>query len=160
MIIYIYNNIWFIPLYLFISPSRFGGMVKPPVDQYRQPGFLAMRSSAWHSHWIWASEWCNMWGLPWLPHGESHVKWNTQTCHLRGTPGLSHVWGLELRIQWKMNVATLNQKWGISNLSDKLMWTFCKEKSTHLQTYHCDRCASHNLTHILTNVWSIFGKMS
>jgi hypothetical protein len=100
------------------------------------------------------------WGImasPWF----THVKYNTHTCHLRGLPGLSHVWGLELRIQWKMNVATLNhQNWGISNLSDKLMWTFCKEKSTHLQTYHCDRCASHNLTHILTNVWSIFGKMS
>lgn len=151
MIIYIIidNNIWFIPLYLFISPlfrwyfNHLCGSKSPA--RLLGDAFICLAGP---------------WDLPWLPHGESHVKWNTQTCHLRGTPGLSHVWGLELRIQWKMNVATLNQKWGISNLSDKLMWTFCKEKSTHLQTYHCDRCASHNLTHILTNVWSIFGKMS
>ena len=53
---YIYNYIYIIiyDLSHCISSSlhRFGGMVKPPVDQTRQPGFLAMRSSAWRDHGI------------------------------------------------------------------------------------------------------------
>ena len=127
-------------IYPIVSPSslhRFSGMGKTTSGSNSPArllgdAFICLAQPSWDLS-LWMVQ--HVGSTNGFPMGNPMSNGIPTRCHLRGTPGLSHVWGLELRIQWKMNVETLNHRnWGISNLSDKLMWTFCKEKSTHLQT--------------------------